>query len=70
MPTKLAPCSTVVFTINKSLHISGSMQFNPVLFKVQLYSPLALVQTFSAPRKVTKMFWSLKKNVGLYAEVL
>ena len=29
--------STVVFTTEKNLHISGPMQFKPVMFKKQLY---------------------------------
>ena len=31
------PCSTVVFTVGKYLHISGPVQFKPVLLKGQLY---------------------------------
>ena len=30
------PCSTVVFTMGKYLHISGPVQFKPVLLKGQL----------------------------------
>ena len=38
--TNCGLCTAVAFAIGKSLHVSGSTQFQPLLFKGQLYVPV------------------------------
>ena len=53
--TNCGSCRTVVFAIEKNLHISGPTQFKPVLFKGQLQSvKLNTMQLLERLRKLSR----------------